>query len=192
MIYRRFSVQSTPLAGLMRIERQRMNDPRGSFSRLFCSQELQAAGFDAPIAQVNHTVTSRQGAVRGLHYQSPPYAEIKFVSCVRGQVFDVAVDLRRNSPTFLQWHAQRLSADNMVSLLIPSGFAHGFQVLSDGGAELLYLHSCVHAPEAEGGFNPQDPRIGVEWPLPIVDLSARDAALPLVDDRFDGLAPDTP
>jgi len=113
--------------------------------------------------------------VRGLHYQKPPHAEAKLVSCIRGEVWDLVLDLRHGSATFLHWHAQRLSADNACALLIPQGFAHGFQALTDD-AELLYCHSAAYAPECEAGLNPSDPRLAIAWPLPIADLSPRDAA----------------
>jgi dTDP-4-dehydrorhamnose 3,5-epimerase len=112
-----------------------------------------------------------------MHWQRPPHAEAKLVSCLRGQVWDVAVDVRPGSPTFLRWHAERLSADNGQALLIPPGFAHGFQALSDD-VELLYCHSAAHAPQTEAGLHPQDERLGIAWPLPITKLSARDAGHP--------------
>jgi len=171
----------------MRIKRQRLGDHRGFLARLFCAEELAVAGFNGPIAQINHTSTQRQGTVRGLHFQRPPHAEIKLVSCVRGQVWDVAVDLRQDSPTFLHWHAQILSAENALALLIPKGFAHGFQALSDD-AELLYCHSAEYAATAETGLNPQDERLAIAWPLPMAELSARDAALARIAPEFQGFA----
>ena len=183
----RFEVTPTPLPGLMLIKRQRLGDHRGFLARLFCAEELAVAGFNGPIAQINHTSTQRQGTVRGLHFQRPPHAEIKLVSCVRGQVWDVAVDLRQDSPTFLHWHAQTLTADNALALLIPRGFAHGFQALSDD-AELLYCHSAAYAATAEAGLNPQDDLLAIAWPLPMAELSARDAAHARIDTEFEGLA----
>lgn len=182
----RFAVSATPLPGLVRVERQRIEDERGFLSRLFCAEELAAAGWAGPVAQINHTCTRQAGTVRGLHYQKPPHAEIKLVSCVRGRVWDVAVDLRPDSPTYLRWHGQELSADNRCALLIPRGFAHGFQVLSEE-AELLYCHSSVYAPQAEAGLRPEDQRLGLDWPLPVRGLSARDAGHPLIDTRFEGV-----
>ena len=107
-----------------------MGDARGFLSRLFCAEELRAAGWTGPIAQINHTHTARKGTVRGMHFQYPPHAEMKLVSCLRGEVWDVAVDIRAGSQTFLRWHAEILSADNGRALLIPQGFAHGFQALT--------------------------------------------------------------
>lgn len=182
----RFSVSSTALPGLMRVQRQRQGDARGFLSRLFCAEELTAAGWSGPVAQINHTGTTRAGTVRGLHYQQPPHAEVKLVSCVRGRVWDVAVDLRAGSPTFLQWHGEELSADNGCALLIPQGFAHGFQTLCDG-VELLYCHSEFHAPQAEAGLHPRDPRLAIAWPLPVQGLSPRDAARTWLDETFEGV-----
>lgn len=182
----RFTVAATALGGLVCIQRQRHEDARGFFSRLFCADELATAGFRQPVSQINHTLTRRRGSVRGLHFQHQPHAEDKLVSCVRGEVFDVAVDLRKNSRTFLQWHAEVLSAENMRSLLIPKGFAHGFQALSDD-VELIYLHSEPYAPGAEGGLNALDPVLAIAWPLPFADLSDRDAMHPYLTPDFGGI-----
>jgi dTDP-4-dehydrorhamnose 3,5-epimerase len=182
----RFTVTATALAGLRCIERQPLGDARGSLTRLFCDDELATAGWPGPIAQINLSATASQGTVRGLHFQHPPHAETKLVSCLRGQVWDVALDLRAGSPTFLQWHAELLSASNHRALLIPPGFAHGFQTLSDE-VELLYCHSQPYHPPAEGGLHPQDPRLAIPWPLPVALLSARDAAHPLLTADFEGV-----
>jgi dTDP-4-dehydrorhamnose 3,5-epimerase len=179
-------VLPTPLKGLHIVQRKRLEDARGYFSRLFCAQELALAGFELPVAQANQTLTWQRGAVRGLHFQHPPHAEDKFVSCLRGEIFDVAVDLRRGSPTFLQWHGEILSAGNQRSLLIPQGFAHGFQTLSEG-CELLYLHSRAYAPQAEGALHVSDPALAITWPLPIAELSPRDASHPPLTAAFRGL-----
>lgn len=180
------STTATPIAGLVCVQRPRIEDSRGFLSRLFCADTLRAAGFDAAISQINHTLTRRRGSVRGLHFQHPPHAEIKLVGCLRGEVFDVAVDLRRGSPTFLRWHAEILSADNQRSLLIPRGFAHGFQALTDD-CELIYLHSTAYAPDAEGAVNALDPALGIGWPLVITDISDRDRAHPALVPGFQGI-----
>jgi dTDP-4-dehydrorhamnose 3,5-epimerase len=171
----------------MAVRRQRLADDRGSLSRLFCAQDLATAGWVWPVAQINHSVTLQRGAVRGFHYQHPPHAEAKLVSCVRGAVWDVAVDLRRGSPTFLQHRALELSADNGQALLIPPGFAHGFQALNEG-VELLYLHSAVHAPHFEAGLHPRDPALAVAWPLEVAQLSERDRSRAFIDvQAFEGV-----
>jgi len=183
----RFIVTALPLFGLKRIERQRLGDSRGNLSRLFCAEELAIAGWHKPIAQVNHTYTAKCGTVRGMHYQRPPQAEMKLVSCVHGEVWDVAVDLRAGSPTFLQWHAEQLSADNNRALLIPEGFAHGFQAMTND-VQLIYCHSAAHNPSAEAALNAQDPRLTIKWPLAISEISVRDANHMLIDAKFGGLS----
>ncbi|MDE2615502.1 MAG: dTDP-4-dehydrorhamnose 3,5-epimerase family protein [Burkholderiales bacterium] len=179
-------VTDLPLAGLKRIQRRLYGDERGVFARLFCSQELAPAGWGGPIAQINHSLTRTRGTVRGLHYQRAPHAESKLVSCVRGAVWDVAVDLRAGSPTFLRWHGELLNATEGTALLIPAGFAHGFQLLSDE-AELVYCHSAAYAPQAEAGLHVRDVRLGINWPLPVQGLSARDAGFELLKPDFEGV-----
>jgi dTDP-4-dehydrorhamnose 3,5-epimerase len=182
----RFEVASTLLDGLLVITRQQLSDDRGFLSRLFCADEIAADGRRLPVAQVNHTLTRRRGTVRGMHFQHPPHAETKYVSCLQGEIFDVAVDLRRGSPTFLHWHGEILSRDNLRALLIPEGFAHGYQTLTDG-CELLYLHSVAHHAAAEGALQAQDPRLAIAWPLPITDMSDRDRRHPVLTAAFAGL-----
>ena len=182
----RLALSPLPLHGLSRVQRQRAADERGFFERMFCTHELAAAGWTAPVVQINHSHTDQRGSLRGMHYQRPPHAEMKLVSCLHGEVWDVAVDLRHGSPTFLQWHAERLSADNGCALLIPPGFAHGFQALCDHAA-LLYCHSTAYAPTAEAGLHPLDPRLGIAWPLPVGSLSPRDAGQTLLPDDFEGV-----
>ena len=182
----RFTVTDSPLRGLKLVERQRLGDSRGFLSRLFCAEELAGAGWIKPIAQINHTCTAKRGTVRGMHFQRPPCAEMKLVSCIRGEVWDVAVDVRADSPTFLHWHAEQLSADNGRALLIPEGFAHGFQTLTEA-VELLYCHSAAYAPNAEIGLHPQDMRLAIAWPLAIREISARDAGHPLIESVFEGV-----
>lgn len=182
----RFQVTELPLPGLKGVMRQRMGDSRGFLSRLFCADELEAAGWRKPIAQVNHTLTARRGTVRGMHFQKPPHAEMKLVTCLRGEVWDVAIDIRQGSPTFLRWHAERLSADNGLAMLLPEGFAHGFQALTDD-VELLYCHSALYVPDAEAGLHPQDSALSIPWPLPVGELSARDASRPMLGAEFSGM-----
>ena len=123
-----------------------------------------------------------------MHFQRPPHAETKIVSCLRGEVFDVAIDLRSWSSTYLRWHGEVLSAENHRTLLIPEGFAHGFQALVDD-CEMLYFHTAAYQPGAESGLNPADPAVAIRWPLPISELSARDRAHALIADGFDGMTP---
>lgn len=184
---KRFQIDDLPLTGLKRIERIPLGDSRGSFARIFCAEELKQIGWDEPIAQINHTVTSKRGVVRGLHFQRPPHAEKKIVNCLRGEIFDVAVDVRSHSQTFLRWHAEVLSASNHRALYIPEGFAHGFQALS-ADVELLYLHSASHCPEAEDGLDAVDPMLRIDWPINITERSKRDTAHdPLSQKKFQGV-----
>ena len=183
----RFEVQYTPIAGLLVLQRKPLGDNRGYLERMFCADELESLLAGRRIVQVNHTVTRDPGTVRGMHFQHPPHAETKLVSCQRGEVFDVAIDLRQNSPTFLQWHAETLSADNHKTLLIPDGFAHGFQTLTDD-CEMLYLHTAAYHATAEDGLNPLDPRLAISWPLPVNALSQRDANHTLLDETYLGMA----
>ena len=180
-------ILDTPIDDLKIVESVTHRDARGAFMRLFCAQELQPVLGNRQIKQINHSRTSRTGAVRGLHCQHPPHAEMKMVRCLRGRVWDVAVDLRPNSPTFLQWHAQELVQDDAQMLVIPEGFAHGFQVL-DAESELLYLHTAFYHPPSEGGLRYDDPRLAITWPLPPQDLSPRDLSHPLVGADFSGIA----
>jgi dTDP-4-dehydrorhamnose 3,5-epimerase len=183
----RFQSTRTTMDGLLVLTRNRLSDERGHLSRLFDAEGMAAFGWLGGIAQVNETVTLKAGTVRGFHFQRPPFAEAKLVTCLRGRVLDVAVDVRKDSETFLKHFATELSEDNHRSLLIPEGFAHGFQALTDD-VQLLYAHSAPYRAEAEGGLNVLDPAISVEWPLPVIALSARDRNQRLVADGFEGIA----
>ena len=182
----RFDFIPTPLTGLMLVQRKAIEDHRGFLSRFYCAEEFRAAGIDKPVAQINHTLTRQRGAVRGLHFQHPPHAETKVVSCLKGEILDVAVDLRRDSPTFLHWHGEILSAANRKSLLIPEGYAHGFQTLAED-CELIYLHTSPYHPESEGALNVADPRLNITWPLSVNDLSERDRNHPFISQNFQGI-----
>jgi dTDP-4-dehydrorhamnose 3,5-epimerase len=184
----RFDILATPISDLQILLRKPIGDDRGYLERLFCAEELQPFMSGKSIAQINHTLTTNRGTVRGMHFQYPPHVETKIICCLRGEVFDVAVDLRNNSPTFLRWHAEILSADNHRTLVIPGGFAHGFQTLT-GNCEMLYFHTALYHPGAEGGLSVHDPRLGISWPLPVSGISPRDAGYPLLQDDFAGVAP---
>jgi len=182
----RFNVTNTPIQGLKLIERTRRGDQRGFFERVFCDQELGSVLGSRSIVQINRSFTVKKGALRGLHFQHPPNAEMKLVTCLKGEIFDVAVDLRRGSPSFLQWYAERLSASSSRMLVVPEGFAHGFQTLTSD-CELMYLHTAHYEQAAEGGLNALDPKLAIKWPLAITDLSDRDKNQPMIDTRFSGL-----
>jgi dTDP-4-dehydrorhamnose 3,5-epimerase len=184
----RFTASQTPLADLTLLQRHPIGDERGYLERLFCRDELGDLLGTRRIEQMNHTLTARAGSLRGMHFQHPPHAEMKLVTCLRGEVLDVVVDLRRGSPTLLRWHAERLSAENHRTLLIPEGFAHGFQTLTDD-CELIYLHTNAYRPDAEGALNALDPRLAINWPLPVTEMSDRDRAHPSIANDFVGIRP---
>ena len=182
----RLKISGAGLAGVHVVDATPYADDRGSFARWFCARELVDVLAGRPIVQINHSRTVRVGAVRGLHFQHPPHGEMKLIRCLRGRVFDVAVDLRADSPTFLRWQAVHLSAHEHVSVLIPEGCAHGFQSLTDD-VELLYCHSAAYQAPAEAGLRATDPKLSILWPLPVGTLSARDAEHPLITDQFAGI-----
>lgn len=182
----RFVLHPTSIVDLLVIERQHIGDERGYLERLFCQETLNALIKNKSIRQINHTLTQSAGTVRGLHFQYPPHAETKIVSCIKGKVWDVAVDLRKGSATFLQYHAVVLSEDNRQSYLIPEGFAHGFQTLTSD-CEMLYFHTCDYRADAEGGLNALDPRLAINWPEAITERSARDTNHALLTNDFQGI-----
>lgn len=181
----RFNFNETSISGLFLIESKPILDERGYFERLFCVEDLEKCGWDRPVLQMNISYSERVGTVRGMHFQVPPYREKKMVRCLKGEVFDVAVDLRPESPTFLKWVGVRLSEKNNRALVIPEGFAHGFQVLSQG-AQLFYAHSEMYVPEAQKGVNPLDPAIGIDWPLENIIMSEKDRLTPLIHENQKG------
>lgn len=180
------NIISTAIDGVFLIETTSMRDQRGSFYRAFCDRQLASILGQRTICQINVSYTEMVGAIRGLHFQAPPHAEMKLVRCLRGRVWDVAVDLRKNSPTFLQWHGVELSPENALMIIIPEGCAHGFQVLEQG-SELLYLHTAHYSPESEGGLRYNDEALNICWPMPVTDISQRDTTHPLVSQDFAGL-----
>jgi dTDP-4-dehydrorhamnose 3,5-epimerase len=175
------------IAGLYHLDARWIGDHRGRFARLFCQREFESYLEQGSICQINYSINRERGTVRGLHYQNPPHAEVKIVRCVAGRIFDVVVDLRRGSATFLHWVGIELSAANKQALLIPRGCAHGFQTLEDD-SELLYFHSEYYTPSVEAGVRHDDPRLGIEWPLTPINLSDRDERHPLIAEGYDGIA----
>lgn len=182
-----FDKVSTSIGGLHVLTRKLISDDRGYLSRLFCAKEFVDLLDGKQIMQINLTCTLMKGTIRGMHFQTPPSAECKVIQCIRGEVFDAAVDLRENSPTFLKWHGERLSSENRKMFVIPEGFAHGFQTMTDD-CEMLYFHTSTYQPACEGGINPVDPAIEVKWPLPISKLSQRDSSHPLIKPSFKGIS----
>jgi len=181
----RFAFEETPLSGLRIIKRQPLKDDRGFFERVFCKDSYSAFS-PKPIKQINHTLTQDKGSIRGLHYQLPPFAETKIVTCLRGEVWDIAVDLRTNSPTFLQHSSVILSENNFTSFLIPEGFAHGFQTLSSD-CELIYFHTEEFKKDAERGLNALDPALAIAWPEKITNRSSKDENYALLESDFTGV-----
>jgi len=179
--------RTTQLQGLFVAETSPHIDSRGAFSRFYCEKELAEVVGQRHILQINHSRTAAIGALRGLHFQRSPHAEMKLVRCLKGRVWDVAVDLRKNSPTFLRWHAEELTPDNARMMVISEGFAHGFQVI-EPDSELLYLHTAFYAPSAEGGLRYDDPKLAIDWPLVVTDISERDKNYALIDSNFQGIS----
>lgn len=173
---------STSLTGVFVIEPEPKEDERGYFARTWCREEFEKRGLKTEIAQCSLSHNRKRGTIRGLHYQAPPHEEVKIVTCTRGAIFDVAVDVRADSPTFKQWVALELSQENRRHLYIPEGFAHGFQTLRDR-TDVFYQISRAFYPSASVGIRWDDPSLGIEWPIRSkLVISARDRAIPFIDD----------
>ena len=179
-------LQETKLNGSYLIKRENYKDKRGSFDRIFCQTNLKNLLKTKNICQINRTFTKKEGTIRGLHFQYPPYAEAKIVSCLRGKVWDVAIDIRKGSPTFLKYHSVILSEENLESFFIPEGFAHGFQTLTND-CEMLYFHTADYNLESEGTINALDHRLKIKWPKIITDRSERDNNHPMLKENFLGI-----
>ncbi|MDC0601548.1 dTDP-4-dehydrorhamnose 3,5-epimerase [Aliiglaciecola sp.] len=176
----------TSIKGLYVAHSNRISDHRGEFSRLYCRQALLEKNIKDSLVQINHSNTKKRGAIRGLHFQVPPKLEMKMVRCIQGEVFDVAVDLRVNSPTYLKWHGEKLSAETNNMMIIPEGFAHGFQSLTEN-VRMLYLHTEYYSAEYEQGLRFDEPAINIQWPLPPSDISERDLTHPYIDSDYRGI-----
>jgi dTDP-4-dehydrorhamnose 3,5-epimerase len=176
----------TPLQGSFVIDLNVFKDDRGWFARTYCKDEFAQIGHDAEWVQMNHSFTTQKGTIRGMHFQLPPFEEIKMVRCISGAVYDVIIDLRKDSKTFLQYFGTELSAGNRKMLYIPKGFAHGFQTLADN-VELIYHHNQFYKPGVESGIRYDDPAVGIQWPLQAVNVSERDLNHPLTDNNFKGI-----
>ncbi len=176
----------TILPGSYTIDLSPVSDSRGWFARTYCKNEFAQIGHTKEWVQINHSFTAAPGSIRGMHYQLPPFTEIKMLRCIAGAVYDVIVDIRKDSPTFLRWFGTELSSANKKMLYIPAGFAHGFQTLS-ADSELIYHHSELYTPGAEAGLRYNDPALGIQWPLPTRELSERDKQHPLLNANFTGI-----
>lgn len=179
-------ILATSITGLYIIERNIARDNRGFFFRIFAKEELEPIGLVKPILHINFSHTNERYTTKGLHFQYPPHAETKIVTCTKGEVFDFVVDLRKGSPTFLKWFGVVLSEENKQSIFIPEGFAHGFQSLQEN-SELIYLHSEAYVKESEGGINIMDPMVGIRLPAPPVNLSDRDKNFTFLKNDFQGV-----
>lgn len=168
------------VAGARIIDPEARMDERGRFMRSWCSQEFVNAGVEFVPRQANMALSKRQGTLRGLHYQVAPALEAKLVRCTAGAIFDVVVDARRESPTFLRWHGETLTADNGKMLYVPEGCAHGCLSLKDA-TEIYYLTSAIYAPECVRGIRFDDPNVGIRWPAEITEVSAQDQKWPLIE-----------
>lgn len=167
----------TGLAGAYVIELEHREDERGFFARTFCRNEFEEHGLNPDVAQCNLSYNFKKGTLRGMHYQVPPATEVKLVRCVHGAIFDVIVDLRRDSPTYLQHVGVELSSANRAALYVPEMFGHGYQALTDD-AEVVYQVSEFYAPGTERGIRYDDPRLGIAWPMPVSVISDKDASWP--------------
>jgi dTDP-4-dehydrorhamnose 3,5-epimerase len=170
----------TLLEGVFVIDIEPLSDERGFFARTYCAKEFEAHGINPIIAQCNSSFNHLAGTLRGLHYQLPPATETKLVRCIRGAIMDVAVDLRQESPTYLQHVSVELSADNRRALLVPDHFAHGYQTLLPD-SEITYQVSEFYSPGVESGLRYDDPRLAITWPLPVASISDKDSSWPLLD-----------
>lgn len=177
---------ATSLKGSYVITPDPFSDDRGWFVRTFCKKEFGTIGHTKEWVQLNHSFTNQAGTIRGMHYQLSPYEETKLVRCISGRIFDVIVDMRKSSPTFLQWFGVELSAENKKMLYIPEGYAHGFQTLTND-CELIYHHTQFYEPGAEAGIRYNDPAININWPLHAANISKRDEEHPLIDSHFQGV-----
>ena len=167
----------TELPGAYIVELEKLEDERGYFARSWCQREFEAHGLDARLVQCNVSMNRKAGTLRGMHFQMPPFAEAKLVRCTRGALFDVIIDLRPDSPTFLKWFGIELTSDNGKMMYIPKGFAHGFLTLEDD-TEVFYQMSEFYAPECARGVRWNDPLFGIKWPRNKTVISARDATYP--------------
>ena len=176
----------TSLKGSYLIDLHLVQDERGWFARTYCKNEFAKIGHTLEWVQMNHSFTQQMGTIRGMHYQQPPFSEIKMVRCISGAVFDVIIDLRKGSPNFLKYVGVELSSSNKKMIYIPEGFAHGFQTLADN-SELIYHHSQFYMPGVEAGIRYDEPAVNIGWPLPAINVSARDLHHPMIDGNFKGL-----
>ncbi|HUI06221.1 MAG TPA: dTDP-4-dehydrorhamnose 3,5-epimerase [Verrucomicrobiae bacterium] len=167
----------TKLKGAFLIDLKRLQDQRGFFARAWCQKDFEKQGLNPRLAQVNLSFNNKKGTLRGMHFQRAPHQECKLVRCTRGALYDVIIDLRRDSPTYKHWIGVELRADNYRMLFVPEDFAHGYQTIEDN-TEVIYQVSRFYAPQSEGGVRYNDPAFGIKWPLAVTMISDKDRAWP--------------
>ena len=171
--------ENTPIEGLYLVKPEIRFDNRGFFARTFCKKTFSEVKLEKEFVQFNHSFNIRKGTLRGMHFQLQPFAETKLIRCVEGKVLDVAVDIRKDSKTYLQHFAVELSKENAISILIPEGFAHGFQTLEDN-TSLIYHHTEYYTPNVDRGILYNDPALAIKWPLPVSVISEKDTSYQLL------------
>ena len=181
-----FNYISTKLQGLYLISPKPKTDGRGYFERLYCIEEFKELGLQKPISNINRSFTKQKGTIRGLHFQYPPFQEIKIIICLKGSVYDVAVDIRKDSPTFLQWQGEILSEKTEKMIIVPEGFAHGFQTLEDN-VEFMYFNTSSYSRENESGLNYGDPLLNISWPFEATEVSEKDKNHKFISSDFKGV-----
>lgn len=181
-----FTYEQTKLKGLYIINLKPKTDDRGYFERVYCVEEFKELGLKKTINNINRSFTKKKGTIRGLHFQYPPFQETKIIICLKGSVYDVAVDIRKNSPTFLQWQGEILDGKLKQMFLIPEGFAHGFQTL-ENDVELLYLHTNFYSKEYESALNIRDPLLNISWPSEVTEISEKDSSNKFISTEFKGI-----
>ena len=180
-------MERTTISGVLKIPNKVYEDSRGHFTKVYSKDMFESDRLEFNVAQINLSMTTRTGTIRGMHYQAPPHGEAKIIRCIQGRVLDVIVDIRRDSSTFLKHQVFEMSELHGFALHVPIGCAHGFQVL-DGPAKMLYAHSHEYRPEFERGIHPLDPALGINWPLKVVEISERDKTQPLLTGSFEGIS----
>ncbi len=175
--------KETPLKGAYLIELEKRGDGRGFFARFFCQKEFSEHNLEANFVQVNNSLSALKGTLRGMHYQLPPYQEVKLVRCIKGALFDVILDLRQDSPTFGKSFGHELTEENRTMMYVPKGFAHGF-VTTTEDTEVLYMVSAFYAPEHERGIRFNDPAFSIDWPIEPTTVSEKDQSHPDFDQKY--------
>ena len=181
-----FIFTQTKLKGLYLIAPKPKTDGRGYFERLYCIEEFKELGLQKPISNINRSFTKQKGTIRGLHFQYPPFQEIKIIICLKGSVYDVSVDIRKDSPTFLQWHGETLTEKSEKMIIVPKGFAHGFQTLEDN-VDFMYFNTSPYSKENESGLNYNDPALNISWPLKTTEISDKDKNHRFISTDFKGI-----